>query len=144
MPPPGAPARQEESLRARGRIVQLSGTPLVHGLPLPQITGRSTCELSAVSRVDLLVDVRCEMALECDGQRLYVGGGVCHHRGRALQTFADYEVSWDSAGRGGRQTPVAVYDGALGRLRILDVDRARGYSMTVELLQPSPPLSTEL
>lgn len=127
---------QEVTLHATASIRELEGSPMVHGVEVPLITGRSTCDVSVRSTLSLGLDTQCEMRVECDGVPLYTDEGHCFHSAGALRTFADYEATGDSQ-HVGRRTPVAVYDGAVGILRLADQDRERGFSMTLELQRPS-------
>lgn len=133
------PSREERrrTFSAEATIRELSGSPMVHGVDVPRVTGRSSCELRVLSAPELGVDTRCELRVECDGVPLYDDHGHCFHRNGSLQTFADYEPTWTSHQREGRRTPLAVLDVELGILRLADQDRLRGFSLTLELRRPT-------
>ncbi|MFK8001658.1 MAG: hypothetical protein AB8H86_18835 [Polyangiales bacterium] len=137
------PLRAERGVTfsAEANIRQMSGSPMVHGVAIPRITGRSSCEVRVRSAAEFGVDARCELRVECDDIQLYSGDGQCFHRGGSLQTFADYEPTRNSVQRQGRQTPVAVLDVALGILRLADQDRLHGFSLTLEMQRPMAALA---
>lgn len=131
------PPAQEVTFRAQASIRELSGSPMVHGVEVPRITGRSSCEVSVRSDPHRHLDAECELRVECDGVRLYTDQGQCFHRDSTLRTFADYSATWDSHQRQGRRTPLAVLDVELGVLRLADQDRLSGFSLTLELRRPT-------
>lgn len=130
-------AEREITFSAEATIREMSGSPMVHGVEIPRITGRSSCEIQVRSAAQLGVDAQCELRLECDGSPLYSGDGRCFHRDGSLLTFADYEPTRNSLHRQGRQTPVAVLDTDIGVLRLADQDRLHGFSLTLEMQRPT-------
>jgi hypothetical protein len=128
---------REVTFRAEASIREIDGSPLVHGVEVPRITGRSTCHVRISSTRTRGLDPSCEMSVECDGVPLYTDEGHCVHSHGSLRSFADYEASWITHNRRGRRTPVAVFDATLGVVRLADQDRERGFAMTLELVRPA-------